>query len=87
MLHTVQQASCVCAARFCANVKEVLTTVSLGALLNTTSAWNYIDLNAPQSLFEGYSWSLDTFVDYCYSQLGELSIVLIILLVVEVRKQ
>lgn len=37
-----------------------------------------------RSLFQGYSWSLDTFVDYAWQDLLKLSINIIVLLVVEV---
>lgn len=36
-----------------------------------------------KAMFNGYSWSLDTFVDYAWASLGKLKVVLIVLLVVE----
>lgn len=75
---------CCVLCRFTASVKEVASSSSLGLLLNTTSAFQYIDLNCGDGLFTGYAWSLDTFVDYCYFQLGALSTVMTILLVLEV---
>jgi hypothetical protein len=35
-------------------------------------------------MFTGYSWSLDTYVDYTWEELTKLSVILIVLLVVEV---
>lgn len=52
--------------------------------INATQTWQYIFNNGPSSLFKGYSWSLDTFVDFTWNDLTRLSITLIILLVVEV---
>ena len=40
-------------------------------------------LQGPSSIFQGYAWSLDTLVDYAWSSLGRLKVVLMILLVVE----
>jgi len=37
----------------------------------------------PESIFTGYAWSLDTFVDYAWLSLGNLKTVLIVLLVAE----
>ncbi|KAF8055488.1 tmcC [Scenedesmus sp. PABB004] len=51
--------------------------------LHDTNYWNYIYQNGPASLFEGYMWSLDVFVDYAWSQLGTLNNVLVVLLIVE----
>ena len=56
-----------------------------GYRLNETRAYQYIRLNGPQSVFEGYGWSLDVLVEYTWTQLGALSTLLIILLVLEVR--
>ncbi|KAI8474715.1 MAG: hypothetical protein J3K34DRAFT_518018 [Monoraphidium minutum] len=55
----------------------------VGADLNATAAWNYVTLNGRNSIFTGYAWSLDTFVDYAWGSLGQLKIVLVVLLVVE----
>lgn len=38
-----------------------------------------------ESVFKGYAWSLDTFVDYTWQDLTKLSVIIIVLLVVEVR--
>jgi hypothetical protein len=57
----------------------------LGYHLDETSYWNYMYLNGPASIFSGYSWSMDIFVDYAWNQLGELNSVLVALLVIEVR--
>eukprot|EP00877_Chromochloris_zofingiensis_P002757 jgi/Chrzof1/12482/Cz06g35270.t1 len=73
---------CVC-CRFIANTKEVTASTALCILMNGTSAWQYVTLNGPGALFDGYAWSLDTFVDYCYSQLGALTSAMIVLLVIE----
>jgi hypothetical protein len=55
------------------------------ALLLLLTAWLVcLDL-AAASLLSGYAWSLDTFVDYCWLDLTNLSIIIIVLLVVEVR--
>jgi hypothetical protein len=40
-------------------------------------------LQGPSAIFKGYSWALDTFVDYSWQRLTELNTVLIVLLVVE----
>ena len=52
--------------------------------LNDTRSWQYIYNNGRQALFDGYTWSLDTFVDFTWLELGKLSQVMIILLVIEV---
>jgi hypothetical protein len=39
-----------------------------------------------ESTFRGYAWSLDIFVDYVWKELTSLSVVLVALLVVEVRR-
>jgi hypothetical protein len=52
--------------------------------LSHTNYWNYIYVNGPKSLFEGYMWSLDVFVDYAWAQLGTLNNVLVVLLILEV---
>jgi hypothetical protein len=57
----------------------------MGMDLNTTRAYQYIRMNGPESIFQGYGWSLDVLVEYTWNQLGALSTLLIILLVVEVR--
>lgn len=49
------------------------------AVLNDLCSW------AAASLLSGYAWSLDTFVDYCWGDLTNLSIIIVVLLVVEVR--
>jgi hypothetical protein len=54
--------------------------------LGETNYWNYIYHNGPNSLFNGYMWSLDVFVDYAWAQLGTLNNVLVVLLIVEVRR-
>lgn len=54
--------------------------------LGETNYWNYIYHNGPGSLFSGYMWSLDVFVDYAWAQLGTLNNVLVVLLIVEVRR-
>eukprot|EP00883_Tetradesmus_obliquus_P002715 jgi/Sobl393_1/12921/SZX78204.1 len=51
--------------------------------LGETNYWNYIYHNGPGSLFSGYMWSLDVFVDYAWAQLGTLNNVLVVLLIVE----
>ena len=56
---------------------------TLKAALFDNTQWNYITHNGPTSIFSGYAWSLDTFVDYAWSSLGQLKTVLIILLIVE----
>jgi hypothetical protein len=53
-------------------------------LLGETNFWNYVYHNGPGSLFTGYMWSLDVFVDYAWAQLGTLNNVLVVLLIVEV---
>jgi hypothetical protein len=56
----------------------------LGVSLSATPYWNYVYLNGPASIFSGYSWSMDIFVDYAWDQLATLSNLLVALLVVEV---
>eukprot|EP00879_Flechtneria_rotunda_P009748 GHRR01010197.1.p2 GENE.GHRR01010197.1~~GHRR01010197.1.p2 ORF type:complete len:816 (+),score=239.63 GHRR01010197.1:4977-7424(+) len=51
--------------------------------MNGTTSWQYQFQNGPASVFTGYSWSLDTFVDFAWLDLSRLSTVLIVLLVVE----
>lgn len=43
----------------------------------------YAFLNTPTSIFNGYAWSLDTFVDFTWQDLTKLSVVIIVLLVIE----
>ncbi|GBF92718.1 hypothetical protein Rsub_05087, partial [Raphidocelis subcapitata] len=62
---------------------QVHFDATAGVELNDTIAWNYMFENGPDSIFKGYAWSLDTFVDYSWSRLGQLNTVLIVLLVVE----
>lgn len=52
-------------------------------LLNT-SYWQYIYNNGPESLFRGYCWSLDVYMDYAWARLGTLSSVVLILMIIEV---
>eukprot|EP00775_Hariotina_reticulata_P001355 gene1355-1696_t len=56
---------------------------ALGLKLADTAYWNYMYLNGPASIFTGYSWSMDVFVDYAWNQLGTLNSVLVALLVIE----
>ncbi|KIY98973.1 hypothetical protein MNEG_8988 [Monoraphidium neglectum] len=56
---------------------------TLKSALNLTTLWNYVEDNGPASIFQGYTWSLDTFVDYAWDSLGKLKVVLVVLLVVE----
>lgn len=39
---------------------------ALGYKLAHTSYWQYIYLNGLDSLFDGYKWSLDVFVDFAW---------------------
>lgn len=55
--------------------------------LNDTAPWQYLYNNGLASMFTGLAWSLDTLVDYCWNELGVLNNVLILLLVIEVRRQ
>ncbi|KAI8467685.1 MAG: hypothetical protein J3K34DRAFT_523567 [Monoraphidium minutum] len=55
---------------------------SLGAALENSTFYRYMYLNGPGAIFEGYAWSLDTQVDFSWVQLGTLSTVLIVLLIV-----
>ncbi|GBF97004.1 hypothetical protein Rsub_09801 [Raphidocelis subcapitata] len=57
--------------------------VALGAALENTSYYQYMAMNGPESIFDGYSWSLDVQVDMSWLQLASLNTVLIVLLVVE----
>jgi hypothetical protein len=50
-------------------------------------SWQYAYLNGPASVFTGYAWSLDTFVDYTWQDLTRLSVIIVVLLVIEVRTQ
>eukprot|EP00878_Enallax_costatus_P025839 GHUV01027676.1.p1 GENE.GHUV01027676.1~~GHUV01027676.1.p1 ORF type:complete len:1421 (+),score=378.88 GHUV01027676.1:621-4883(+) len=54
-----------------------------GMEMNVTPIWQYIYQNGPKSIFDGYAWSLDTYVDYAWKDLLSLAVLLIILLVVE----
>lgn len=74
-----------CTCRLIYSIKEVATNKDMGLLLNTTYYWNFVNLNGRQGIFEGYAWSTDVLVDYCYYQLGALINVMVILLVIEVR--
>eukprot|EP00775_Hariotina_reticulata_P003515 gene3515-3785_t len=56
---------------------------AVGFKLDETPYWNYMYLNGPASIFSGYSWSMDVFVDYAWNQLGTLNSVLVALLVIE----
>jgi len=56
---------------------------TLGAAINETEGWQYVYRNGADGVFKGYAWSLDVFVDYCWSQLTSLSKILIVPLVVE----
>lgn len=56
----------------------------LGHDLEHTSYFQYMYHNGPNSLYMGYVWSLDVFVDYACKQLGTLGNVLLVLLILEV---
>lgn len=56
-----------------------------GAQMDETPSFQYAYRNIPEALFNGYAWSLDTFVDFTWQDLTKLSVVIIVLLVVEVR--
>lgn len=56
-----------------------------GAQMEMTPSFQYAYNNIPESLFSGYAWSLDTFVDFTWQDLTNLSVIIIVLLVVEVR--
>eukprot|EP00775_Hariotina_reticulata_P007054 gene7054-7268_t len=51
--------------------------------LSNAPSWQYLYRNGPGSMFKGYSWSLDTQVDFVWRDLERLSIILIVLLLVE----
>lgn len=38
----------------------------LGAAMVNSTMFQYVLSNGPGSMFDGYAWSLDTFVDYAY---------------------
>lgn len=46
--------------------------------------WQYISKNGLDSLFRAYSVSLDLYIKFCWTQLGELGNLMVALLVVEV---
>lgn len=52
-----------------------------------TTFFQYIYQNGPESLFKGYVWTLDVYVDFAWAQFGSLSIALIILLSLELGVQ
>eukprot|EP00878_Enallax_costatus_P005349 GHUV01005618.1.p1 GENE.GHUV01005618.1~~GHUV01005618.1.p1 ORF type:complete len:894 (+),score=279.19 GHUV01005618.1:728-3409(+) len=52
--------------------------------LNTLQSYHYVVENGRNSIFTGYSWSLDVLVDYTWLQLGTLTTELIMLMVAEV---
>lgn len=76
----------LCSFRFVGAAKDVhyFAPIHKYGLINDTT-WRYIYNNGDHSLFDGYKWSLDVFVDYTWSQLGTLTATMIILLVMEVR--
>jgi hypothetical protein len=55
-----------------------------GAAMYNTSYFQYMLHNIPESLFSGYAWSLDVFVDYTLRDLASLSSIIIVMMVVEV---
>eukprot|EP00878_Enallax_costatus_P032405 GHUV01035610.1.p1 GENE.GHUV01035610.1~~GHUV01035610.1.p1 ORF type:complete len:363 (+),score=121.72 GHUV01035610.1:211-1299(+) len=71
---------------FLSEAKEVLHTGYSGdpTKLNVSVPWQYVYNNGQGSLFFGYAWSLDTFVDYSWHNMLSLGRVIIILAVVEV---
>jgi hypothetical protein len=56
-----------------------------GAAMNNTACFQYMLNNIPGSLFTGYAWTLDTFVDYTLRDLASLSSIIIVMMVAEVR--
>jgi hypothetical protein len=56
----------------------------LGANLTDMREWLYIRGNAAHSIFKGYAWSLDVEVEYAWKELGTLSNIMVVLLVLEV---
>ncbi|WIA20263.1 hypothetical protein OEZ85_006098 [Tetradesmus obliquus] len=56
---------------------------SVGVAMLNTTYFQYLLNNIPGSLFAGYAWSLDTFVDYTLADLASLSSIIIVMMVVE----
>jgi hypothetical protein len=53
--------------------------------MNESVSWQYALSNGPESIFNGYAWSLDISVDHSVGDLVAISLRLVILLIVEVR--
>jgi hypothetical protein len=72
-------------ARFIQGLQDLKFNAFIeGYNLDKTPYFNYVYYNGPDSVFNGYSWSMDVHVDFAWSQLGSLSNVLVALLVIEV---
>ncbi|GBF95600.1 hypothetical protein Rsub_08582 [Raphidocelis subcapitata] len=54
-----------------------------GDRLDQLPAFEYVEQNGDASIFAGYAWSLDTLVDFAWSQMSSLSELVIVMLVVE----
>lgn len=63
------------------NAKELKTQ------LIGTHYWNYIYYNGPSSVFTGYSWSLDVYMDYAWGQITALHSLVLLLMLLEVSNQ
>lgn len=72
------------APRYLLAERDVLfNQAQLKYLLDKTTYFQYIYQNGPVSLFLGYVWTLDVFVDFAWAQFGSLKITLVILLALE----
>eukprot|EP00878_Enallax_costatus_P046842 GHUV01057143.1.p1 GENE.GHUV01057143.1~~GHUV01057143.1.p1 ORF type:complete len:116 (-),score=16.10 GHUV01057143.1:53-400(-) len=63
------------------------TQATLKAAAEFTTFFQYMYQNGPWSVFMGYVWTLDVYVDFAWAQFGTLSIILIILMAVEAAIQ
>lgn len=79
---------CACDIRYLRSCQDVIFNAdTLKHKLAQTRYWNYIYFNGPESIFHGYSWSLDVYMNYAWLQLESLNSILIILIVLEVSTQ
>lgn len=73
----------ICCRYLLAEKDIMFNHAALKLELEKTTYFQYIMNNGPDSLFKGYSWTLDVYVDYAWQQFGSLNIVLMILLALE----
>ncbi len=74
------------AHRLVSATKEVVYYADIyNASMINASSWQYVMNNAGNSLYEGYTWTMDAYTSFVWGQLNSLKLVVIILLALEVR--